>query len=65
MVTNKCVLTGSEEDLEAVLKEVELAAVYNRTLNHPKETHLSMFLPVREMKFIKALRVKFSRQLIL
>lgn len=35
MVTNKCVLTGSEEDLEAVLKEVELAAVYNRLARKP------------------------------
>lgn len=35
MVTNKCVLTGTDEDLEEVLKEVEIAAVYNRLERKP------------------------------
>ena len=35
MVTNKCELTGREEELEEVLQEVELAAVYNKLPHKP------------------------------
>lgn len=35
MVTNKCVLTGKDEDLKKVLKEVELAADYNQLAHKP------------------------------
>lgn len=41
MVTNKCILTGGEEDLMDVLKEVEIAAVYNR-LPHKPAIHLRL-----------------------
>ena len=35
MVTNKCELTGREEELEEVLQEVELASVYNKLPHKP------------------------------
>lgn len=41
MVTNKCVLRGNDEDLKEVLKEVEIAAVYNR-LDHKPSIQLRL-----------------------